>query len=192
MAATNEKPPKITGEEKKQRRLIFKKRRAGVVLSKDEVKAIKAGRRKLRKEMKAKGIRSKREFELTAGVLGLYFDKKRGFFAWLRGHGLGMLLGLFSAFLVVLFVFSTVQKMRGHYTISLSDDMFKEGFSLSDSAEFEKPTTQLFANPAEEINCVSITQIPVNVDAIDGEHNDGYCAYTIGIWLQSKVWDIPT
>ena len=37
MAEAKEKPPKITGEEKEQRG-PFKKRRAGVVLSKDEVK----------------------------------------------------------------------------------------------------------------------------------------------------------
>ncbi|MBR6637425.1 MAG: hypothetical protein IKK96_01055, partial [Lachnospiraceae bacterium] len=59
------KEPKITGEEKKQRRLLFKKKRGGVVLTRDEVKAIKAGRKKLRKELKAKGIKSKKEFELT-------------------------------------------------------------------------------------------------------------------------------
>ena len=53
----------------------MKKKRAGVLLSKEEVKAIRQGRRKLRKEMRAKGLKSRREFELTAGTLGLYFDK---------------------------------------------------------------------------------------------------------------------
>ena len=66
---------KITGAEKSQKRL-FKYRRGGVILSEDEVKEIKAGRKKLRREMKARGIKSKREFELTASGLGLYFDKR--------------------------------------------------------------------------------------------------------------------
>lgn len=55
----------------------FKKRRGGVVLTKEEVKEIKAGRKKLRREMKAAGIRSRKEFELTASGVGLYFDKNR-------------------------------------------------------------------------------------------------------------------
>lgn len=178
MAESKEKPPKITGAEKQQRRL-FKKRRAGVVLSKDEVKAIKEGRKKLRKEMKARGIKSKREFELTAGALGLYFDKRQGaLLPWLLRHWLGALLGFLLALLLILFIFSAVQYMRGHYTINMSDDMFREGFTLSDSVGFENPTTQLFANPAEEIPCVSISSIPADVDEIDGEHNDAYFAYT--------------
>lgn len=172
-----EKSPKITGEEKKQRRL-FKKKRAGVELTKDEVKAIKQGRKKLRKEMKAKGIKSKRKFELTAGTLGLYFDKNTSFFPWLFTHWPWALLGSLLAFLAILFLFSTVQYMRGHYTINMSDEMFKEGFTLSDNVEFINPTTQLFATPAEEVPCVSITQIPLDVDEIDGEHNDVYFAYT--------------
>ncbi|MBO5069125.1 MAG: hypothetical protein J6C37_02005 [Roseburia sp.] len=172
-----DKPPKIIVEEKAQRR-IFKRKRANVVLSRDEVKAIKAGRKKLRKEMKARGIKSKREFELTAGALGLYFDKRHGFLAWFFGHWLGLLIGLLLTLLLTLFIFSTVQYMRGHYTINMSADMFKEGFTLSDSVGFENPTTQLFANPADEAPCISISQLPLDVDEIDGEHNDNYFAYT--------------
>lgn len=173
----SEKPPKVTGEEKKQKRL-FKKKRAGAVLSLNEVKAIKEGRKKLRKEMKARGIKSRREFELTAGALGLYFDKRHGFLAWLFRNWLGILLGLLALFLFTLFMFSAVQRMRGHYTIHMSEEMFKEGFTLSDSVGFENPTTQLFASPAEELPCASISQIPKDVDMIDGEHNDTYFAYT--------------
>ena len=157
---------------------MFKKKRAGVELSKEEVKAIKEGRKKLRKEMRARGIKEKREFEMTAGALGLYFDKKNGFLAWLFRHWLGMLLGLFLAFLAILFLFSAVQQMRGHYTVNLSRAMFREGFTLSETEGFENPTTQLFANPADEIPCISICHIPVDIDEIDGQHNDTYFAYT--------------
>ena len=164
-----EKEPKTTGEEKKQHRL-FKYRRAGVVLSEDEVKAIKAGRKKLRKEMRARGIRSRREFELTAGALGLYFDKSKwGLLLWLGRHWLGALLGALAAFLAVLFLFSAVQYMRGRFTISLSAGMFREGFTLS---------VQLFATPAADVPCISINPIPTNVDSIDGEQNGQYFAYT--------------
>ena len=176
--AINERPPKITGEEKKQW-WLFKKKRAGVVLSKDEVKAIKAGRKKLRKEMREKGLKGKQDFELTAGTLGLYFDKKHGaLLPWLLSHWLGAVLGFLAALLLVLFIFSTVQQMRGHYTINMSRNMFREGFTLSDTVGFENPTTQLFANPADEIPCISISQIPMDIDEIDGEHHDVYFAYT--------------
>lgn len=168
---------KITGEEKKQRRL-FKKKRAGVVLSRDEVKAIKKGRKKLRREMKARGIKSKREFELTAGGLGLYFDKRRGFLFWLAGHWLWALLGGLLALLAVLFIFSIVTQLRGHFTINLSGGMFREGFTLSDNIDFTNPTTALFANPAEDVPAISIASIPDDIDMIDGEHNDIYFAYT--------------
>ena len=134
--------------------------------------------KKLRKEMKARGIKSKREFELTAGSLGLYFDKNHGFFAWLWSHWLGALIGTLLAFLTIIFLFSTVQKMRGMYTVNITDDMFREGFVLSDSEDFQNPTTALFASPATEVPCVSISQIPLDIDEIDGEHNDTYFAYT--------------
>lgn len=169
---------KHIGAERKQRRL-FKRRRAGVVLSREEVRAIKIGRKKLRREMKARGIRSRREFELTAGSLGLYFDKRRpALLLWLGRHWLGALLGALAALLGVLFLFSTVQKMRGHFTVSLSDGLFREGFSLSDTVGFENPTTQLFATPAEGVPCISINQLPTDLDEIDGLHNAQYFAYT--------------
>ena len=167
----------LTPGEHRQRRL-FKLRRAGIVLSREEVKAIKEGRKKLRKEMKGRGIRSKREFELVAGSLGLYFDKRRGFFFWLLRHWLAALIGALLTLLLILFLFSIITRMRGHFTINLSDDMFREGFTLSETVGFENPSTELFAQPATNVPCVSIIHIPDDVDKIDGEHNGEYFAYT--------------
>lgn len=175
-AAKSKEQPSYTKETRQRR--IFKRRRAGVVLSREEVKAIKAGRKKLRREMKARGIKSRREFELVAGSLGLYFDKRRGFLLWLRGHWLGFLLGLLALFLLILFIFSIVTRLRGHFTINLSDSMFREGFVLSETEDFKETYVELFANPAVNVPCVSIKAIPENVDSIDGEHNDAYFAYT--------------
>lgn len=62
---------------KKQKRL-FKYRRAGVVLSEDEVKSIKQGRKALRRELRESDIRSRKEFEQMASGMGLYFDQRRG------------------------------------------------------------------------------------------------------------------
>ena len=63
--------------ENEQKRL-FKKKRAGVVLTEDEVREIQAGRKKLRQDLLDLGIKSKKDFELTASSMGLYFDKRKG------------------------------------------------------------------------------------------------------------------
>lgn len=168
-------------EGKRQRRLIFKKRRGGVVLTREQVKAIKLGKKHLRKEMKSRGIKSKEEFNLMASSMGLYFDKHRAllFWKWLfHGRGLWALIGSIIALLAALFLYSTITQMRGHFTINMSEGMFREGFVLSETKGFEQPTTHLFAQPAEEVPCISISHIPDNIDAIDGQHNDSYFAYT--------------
>ena len=175
-----QKKVKITGAEKGQKRL-FKKKRAGVVLTDDQVKEIKIGRKALRKQMLEAGIKSKKEFEITAGSLGLYFDKTKylALLLWFfSGRGLATLLGGAVAAMLALWGFSAVTEMRGHFTISMSDELFKEGFTISETVGFENPTTHLFATPAESVPCISINSIPMNVDSIDGAHHDTYFAYT--------------
>ena len=72
--------------------------------------------------------------------------------------------------------------MQGHFTINMSDSLFREGFSLSESVGFENPTMRLFAQAAENVPCVSITDIHDDVDSIDGQHNEAtYFAYTFYI-----------
>ncbi len=174
-------PQKITGEEKKQKRL-FKKRRGGVVLTEDQVQEIKAGRKKLRADMKTAGIKSKKEFELTASSLGLYFDKNRwwALLLWLfHGRALWALLGAGLTALLVFSLLSQVTQMRGMFTINMTDGLFKEGFSLSETPGFENPTSNLYCDPVYDAPCISITSIPDDVDQVDGSHNgDNYFAYT--------------
>lgn len=178
-----------------QRRPIFKRRRGGVVLSREQVKEIKEGRKKLRKEMKARGIKSRQEFELTAGQMGLYFDSSKAFWLWLWGHWLGALLALLGLLIALMFFLSIVTQMRGYFTINLSDGMFREGFTLSETADFANPSTHLFATPAEDVPCISIRQIPENIDQQDGSHNGVYFAYTFyarneGDNTQDYVWSL--
>lgn len=163
----------------KAQRRLFKKTRAGVVLTRDEVKAIKAGRKKLRKELHERGMKEKSDLELTAASLGLYFDKRHGaLLAWLGRHWLAGLIGLLAMLLLTLLLFSTVSHARGYFTINLTDGLFREGFTLSETRGFENPTIQLFATPAEDVPCISISQLPTDLDEIDGQHNDTYFAYT--------------
>lgn len=181
MAEEKKKKERI-GKEREQKRL-FKKKRGGQELSEDEVQSIKAGRKKLRKEMRKMGIRSRKEFELTASSMGLYFDK-RGLGAllwWLKGKGLGMLLGSLLLLGGALYMFSAVTQMRGHFTISMDGDMFRNGFVLSETVGFENPTTYLFAEPAVDVPCISISHLPEDLDEIDGNHSETYFAYTFYI-----------
>lgn len=178
--AKERKDEKITGAERKQKRLI-KYKRAGVVLTEDEVQEIKAGRRKLRADVRAQGVKSKKEFELTASSLGLYFDKHRGWALlwWFLGTKAGwILLSAAALLMLALYAMSAVTELRGHFTVSMSDELFREGFTLSETADFRNPTTHLFSTPAEGVPCVSILDIPADVSEIDGPHNDTYFAYT--------------
>lgn len=174
--ADGEKTTTVT--ETRQRR-IFKRTRANVVLTREEVKAIKAGRKKLRKEMRERGLKRKEDFELTAGSLGLYFDKpNHGFLLWLKEHWLASLIGALLMLLAVLFLFSLVQRMRGHFTVNLSDGMLENGYALYDNIQLENPTMQLFATPTENAPCVSISQIAADVNGSDGKNeSEDYFAY---------------
>ncbi|MBQ6686107.1 MAG: hypothetical protein IJM99_08380 [Firmicutes bacterium] len=166
---------------KKQRRPILKKKRTDEVLTRNQVKAIKKGRKMLRKEMKSRGIKSKEEFELMASSFGLYFDKGKVWplLAWmLHGKGLWALGASIVALLGTVFMYSTITQLRGHFTINMSDGMFREGFTLSETADFSKATTYLFCEAAENVPCISINHLPNDIDNYEGQHNADYFAYT--------------
>ena len=81
---TSKKPEiKISYSEKKPF-FLFAKKQSGVALTRAQIKEIKQGREKLRRDMRAQGIKDRKEFELTASSMGLYFDKnsKWAFFLW--------------------------------------------------------------------------------------------------------------
>lgn len=165
---------------KKQRRPIFKRKRAGEVLTREQVKAIKGGRKLLRKELRAQGLKKKNDFELTASAMGLYFDKSKfaGILWFLHGRGLWALLGALALLIGSLFGLSVITQMKGHFTINMSDGMFKEGFVLSETEDFANPSTHLFCTPAVDVPCISISHIPNDIDNYEGQHNENYFAYT--------------
>ena len=165
-----------------QKRKIFKYKRAGIVLTQSEVEEIKAGRKKLRAEMKRTGTYTRQEFELTASSLGLYFDKNR-FFAlllWLfHGRALWAVLGAALLFMAAMYGISQITQLRGHFTINLTDEMFDEGFQLSETSDFANPTARLYGEPVADAPCISVTEIPADVDAVEGPHNGrAYYAHT--------------
>lgn len=186
MAEENKNPPvQDGGTTPKAQKRLFKKKRAGVVLTEDEVKEIKAGRKRIRKELRAQGIKSRKDFETTASSLGLYFDKQRWWVLLLwffHGKWLWALLGALLALLLTFFIMSLVTQMRGHFTINMTNDLFREGFSVCENEEFDNPSSMLYSIPLEGAMCVSIANIPEDVLETDGYyHGEDYFAYTFYI-----------
>lgn len=81
---------------------------------------------------------------------------------------------------LILFVFSFMQEKMGNFTINLNRlELFRKGVTLSSDAMFTNPTSKLTAAAISEATNITITDIPDNVNMIDGEHNgDNYIAYT--------------
>ena len=178
----NRKSPKLKiSYSDKKPFFLFAKKQSGIALTRAQIKEIKQGRRKLRRDMRAQGIRDRKEFELTASSLGLYFDKssKWALLLWLfTGKGWLILLGAALVTMLALYALSWITTMRGHFTINMSNDLFREGFTLSETADFKNPTTYLVCTPLEHVPCKSISDIPADVDDYDGMHSSTYFAYT--------------
>ena len=191
---------------RKQLRPFFKRKRKKEILTREQVTAIKLGRKVLRQEMKAQGLTSLEDFEVTATNLNLYFDKKGllwPLILWFgRGNTLAKVLAstvlLTTAVTVSVPVIQEVEKIIketitqiqkeevGKFTVDVSSDLYNSGFTLSEKPNFEKPTSNLVCPPARVTN-ISIKDIPPNIDDARGElggaHHDPekpakYFAYT--------------
>lgn len=182
---------------KKQWRPIFRRKRSKEVLTREQVKAIKKGRRLLRKEMKAQGLKNRVDFEVTATNLGLYFDRNRFWFPiflWFaRSHTVAKILATTAILTTTVTVLEPVIRYVeriviqtvieyikeevevDRFTISV-DDKFNTGFVLSEEIGIDgtliDPATSLQCRPAEGVGCMSIEDIPENVHLIDGSHHD--------------------
>ena len=174
--------PSNAGAGQEPRFKWFRKTRGGVALTREEVKYIKAERKKLKKQMKAVHAYDKHEFEATASSMGLYFDRRRGLLLlWFFGGGrwLWALLGAALLLLLALFAMTWISQMRGYFTINLSKQMLRQGFLLSETEDFAQPSANLFAEPAVDVPCISITSLQQDIDSYEGQHNGfGYIAYT--------------
>ncbi len=165
----------------KQKYAFPHRKRSGVLLTKEEVKEIKAGRKKLRKELRARGEKSRKEFEITASSLGLYFDKTRlwALLTWFFAARGGLLIiGAALLLLGGMYIISLVTDMKGHFTVSMHPDMFEEGLTICEDEEFKIPTSHLFSTPEVDVPCISIVDIPDNVDDPSTDTGGNYFAYT--------------
>lgn len=184
--------------DEKKRGGPFGKTRGGQPLTREEIREIKKGRKKLRAELRRVGEHGRKDFETTASSMGLYFDKhkSRAMIAWFfSANGAWILLATALVLTAAIAGFALLAEMQGHFTISMSEEMFREGFIISEDEGFETSTSHLFATPAVNVPCISIVDIPENVDDMMGEHNGNYFAYTFylrneGQSLADYVWEI--
>lgn len=79
----------------------------------------------------------------------------------------------------ILLMISFFGQMIGNFTITADMENSELGISLSESSDMANPTTRLFAQPLEDMFNITETDLPSNIDDIDGSHNgDHYMAYT--------------
>lgn len=189
---------------KRQFRPIFRRKRAREVLTREQVVAIKRGRRVLRREMKEQGIKRWIDFNVTATNLGLYFDRNRllwPIFLWFMGGNTALKILATTAVLTTLititeplieyiteyvtqyitqYVTEYVKEYldKDRFTITVSDKMLKTGFELSETPDFAEPKEVLFAVPVTNVPCISISQLPHDIDDIPNNTTTDYFSYT--------------
>ncbi len=186
------KEQKRIDKQKQIHPLRYKK--AGVLLTRAEVAKIKASRKKLREKMKNAGITDPADKKLLEVTSGAYFDKPKWIAAIariFRGRVLVALLLTLVVALSSMFMLSEITKMKGHFTVNITEDLFDKGFSIGDSIEKDKiknPTSYLKGDELENTPCTSISQISKDVDKLDGSNNGGdYFSYTF--YIQNKSGD---
>lgn len=163
-------------------------KKAGVLLTRAEVAKIKAGRKQLRADMKKAGIKDKKDKKILETASGSYFDERKAFKAlgWIvKGRVLIAILLALLAVLTTMFLLSEVTKMKGHFSVNITEDLFEQGFSIGEElvdGHIKNPTSYLAGKHVEDTPCASITYIAENVDEIDGSHNGrNYFAHTFYI-----------
>ncbi len=154
-------------------------------------KRVKTARKRLRKDLKEKGIRKKQEFEQIAWEMGLTLEEnRRGLIPWLLWKlrwlathlGFGTLLAAAGVLLAVLFLASYMTDHAGAFTINLTSEMLKNGFVLSEDEAFSNETSRLRSEKTKDINNITIEDVEEKVDETDGSHNGkNYVAYTFYI-----------
>lgn len=167
--------PPTPESEKKEKWNPFRKKRAGVTLTKEEINEIKQKRKQLRIDLKKEGVTSKKDFELTASSLGYYFDRnsKGALLAWFfSGRVLPILLATTLSAVGVLYAISQLTQMHGFFTVNVTDELFKEGFSLKESFgdEYKSSVLNLGDVGVKEIPDSTITWLPTELEKQEGYH----------------------
>lgn len=102
----------------------------------------------------------------------------------LRLLALGLIL-----LVAILFIASFMQEKMGNFTINLNRlELFRKGIAISADSEFTKPTARLVASAVPEATNISISDLPSDLDLVDGGHNGlNYMAYTYYVRNAGKM-----
>lgn len=170
----------------KPKRMSFKEERA-------VVKATRAERKQLRKDLRRQGVKKRSEFELFANEVGLSYPEgtTAAILAKATARGAVIARTLFATFTVwkmlatallilglTLYV-AYVTEEKGHFTVNVTADMLENGFQISSTEDFSGNETRLYAQQLQNSNATSIYEMNRSVHLVDGSHNGpGYMAYT--------------
>ena len=108
---------------------------------------------------------------------------------WLRRTGgalLGAGLALLAAVLVMMYVASLLFLKNGTFTVSVKDyGDTRYSLTLCENADFKRKTSRLSVKAVENVNNISVADLPTNLNDTDGSHNgENYLAYTF--YLQNS------
>lgn len=175
---------------RRQLRPIFRRKRNGEVLTREQIAAIKRGRRLLRKEMKERGLKRRIDYEIMASNLGLSFDRGKlfwPFFLWLiKDNTVAKILATTAVLTTVVtvtepvveyvtqFVTQYVQQMVQQIVQELVPELVQDPFetirerdrftiSLSDemlNKGLELSPDNSFSDPKEVLTCVPAWDMP--------------------------------
>ena len=145
-------------------------------------------RRKLRKDLRAQGIKKYVDFDNTARELGLGLDRNTllGWFWW-KWLGLTQTFGIKGLMIAAgllagaLFAMSYLTDFKGSFTINLTADMIRNGYILCETSLLDEPKSRLISDEVT-VNNITFDDIARDVDLIDGPHNGtSYLAMTFYI-----------
>lgn len=94
--------------------------------------------------------------------------------------GLAVFCGCLASVAAVTYTISYFYNHFGSFTVSIDRyDMVKQGLSLSEIPQFDKPISRLSAGAIKGMTNIAADSLPLDVDAINGDHNgDDHIAYT--------------
>ena len=160
-------------------------------LTRKEKKEIRIKRRLLKKDLKRRKIYTRKEFEIIAQQMGLTYGTQSvlmGPFLWLLdtigGTALGWAVAALAAAMLLTYGYAKMTKEKDDYTITLSGDLARIGFDLSETEDFKNPQVRLTAQKLEKANAMSIQDLPEDLDQSEGNHSgENYFAYTF--WIRN-------
>ena len=116
-------------------------------------------------------------------IVSMYMPRRR-----LKRLGAALLrldrMKLFLLFLLLLvaflFILAFMQEKMGNFTINLNRlELYRKGIAIDDKGTFDDPTARLTVRTVEDATNITISDLPDNLDDIDGDHNGyNYMAYT--------------